>query len=378
MKALFVSHSTNLSGASKSFLDVITGLKNRIEITVLVNEKEGVLNDKLTQMGIRCIYVSYGWMVSNRRSNIVKSAAHYLYDMGKYFAGRADKRIINTLKNENYDFIYSNTSVIDIGAVLAHMLSIPHFWHIREFGKEDFDFINIRSKEYRKNLMNQACKLITVSEALKKKYLEIVPEDKICVVHNGFHFNAIEKKKDLHKFGETINILITGQVCEAKGQKEAIMAIESVIRDGYHVELFVAGGVDKSYINPVLKNCSNYIQYIHLLGKVEDMYELRNKMDIELVCSRSEAFGRVTIEAMAHSIPVIGSNRGGTSELIKNEETGLLYECGDIKALAACIKRLIDDKELYHLIMKNAFAYASGFTIDTTVNRLMTIFNTVI
>ena len=99
------------------------------------------------------------------------------------------------LKNENYDFIYSNTSVIDIGAVLAHMLSIPHFWHIREFGKEDFDFINIRSKEYRKNLMNQACKLITVSEALKKKYLEIVPEDKICVVHNGFHFNSIEKER---------------------------------------------------------------------------------------------------------------------------------------------------------------------------------------
>lgn len=43
---------------------------------------------------------------------------------------------------------------------------------------------------------------------------------------------------------------------------------------------------------------------------------MRKKIDVELVCSRSEAFGRVTIESMMSSNPVIGANTGGTKELI--------------------------------------------------------------
>ena len=49
---------------------------------------------------------------------------------------------------------------------------------------------------------------------------------------------------------------------------------------------------------------------INMLGQVRNLPEIRKNNDIELVCSKSEAFGRVTIEAMMSMMPVIGANTG--------------------------------------------------------------------
>ncbi len=56
------------------------------------------------------------------------------------------------------------------------------------------------------------------------------------------------------------------------------------------------------------------------------------------MCSQSEAFGRVTVEAMMSGCLVIGANSGGTMELVSDNETGLLYTSGDYSDLAAKIR----------------------------------------
>jgi glycosyltransferase involved in cell wall biosynthesis len=45
-------------------------------------------------------------------------------------------------------------------------------------------------------------------------------------------------------------------------------------------------------------------------------------MNIGLMCSRDEAFGRVTIEFMLHKMPVIASNSGANPELVINRING--------------------------------------------------------
>ena len=59
------------------------------------------------------------------------------------------------------------------------------------------------------------------------------------------------------------------------------------------------------------------------VGNVEDIYR---KLDVLLMCSRAEAFGRVTIEAMLRKVPVIGFDSGGTSELIEDGVTGFKFK----------------------------------------------------
>jgi hypothetical protein len=84
-----------------------------------------------------------------------------------------------------------------------------------------------------------------------------------------------------------------------------------------------------------------------------------NAADAVLVCSRMEAFGRVTVEAMLLNKPVIGTNTGGTMELIEEGRTGLTYEPGNAHQLANQIEKLIQDPVLRRTLAENGNKFAN-------------------
>ena len=108
------------------------------------------------------------------------------------------------------------------------------------------------------------------------------------------------------------------------------------------------------------------------------MLEIRKNMDLELVCSRCEAFGRVTIEAMMSMIPVIGANTGGTKELIKQGYNGLLYEKGDFEDLANKIEELYKDRSKIREMGKNAYDYSKGFTSERNAINIYNIYEKIV
>ena len=69
--------------------------------------------------------------------------------------------------------------------------------------------------------------------------------------------------------------------------------------------------------------------------------EILRKMDIFLLPSIQETFGGVLLEAMATGLPVIATNVGGVSEIIKDGENGLIVPPEDIKRLCEAIEYLV-------------------------------------
>ena len=69
-------------------------------------------------------------------------------------------------------------------------------------------------------------------------------------------------------------------------------------------------------------------------------------IDVFVLPSRTEAFSNSIMEAMACGATVVASNVGGNPELVRDGETGLLFETGDAAGLAAALTRLIEDEEL--------------------------------
>ncbi|HEO71133.1 MAG TPA: glycosyltransferase family 1 protein [Candidatus Hydrogenedentes bacterium] len=59
-----------------------------------------------------------------------------------------------------------------------------------------------------------------------------------------------------------------------------------------------------------------------------------------------EPFGLAAVEAMAAGRPVCASRVGGLQHIVRDGETGFLFERGDAAALADCLRRLLDDAEL--------------------------------
>ena len=69
-------------------------------------------------------------------------------------------------------------------------------------------------------------------------------------------------------------------------------------------------------------------------------------LDIFVLCSRSEAFSNTLLEAMACGCCAVGSQVGGTPELIGNDERGLLFRPGDAGDLAEKLTTLIGNERL--------------------------------
>ncbi len=67
----------------------------------------------------------------------------------------------------------------------------------------------------------------------------------------------------------------------------------------------------------------------------------------------NEGFGVVLIEALAAGLPCIGANSGGITDII-NENVGYLFTPNDFDQLTNILIHLIDDKDCYQLLSKNA------------------------
>ena len=78
------------------------------------------------------------------------------------------------------------------------------------------------------------------------------------------------------------------------------------------------------------------------MDNVRDLYRA---IDLVVVPSRAEPFGRVLIEGMAMGKPVVATRVGGPLEIIEDGESGVLVEPGDPESLSRAIENLLADPE---------------------------------
>ena len=76
----------------------------------------------------------------------------------------------------------------------------------------------------------------------------------------------------------------------------------------------------------------------------DELQALYGRAAVVVCPSRSEGFGLVCAEAMAHGRAVVATRVGGLVDLVRDGETGLLVEPGDRAAMRAAIDRLLSDR----------------------------------
>lgn len=90
--------------------------------------------------------------------------------------------------------------------------------------------------------------------------------------------------------------------------------------------------------------------------------------------SDSEAFSVALVEAMASGRPVIGTNIGGTPQVINNEKDGLLVEPKDPQALATAIKRILGDRTFADRLGNEGAAKSQGFSWELQIAKYRDLF----
>lgn len=90
----------------------------------------------------------------------------------------------------------------------------------------------------------------------------------------------------------------------------------------------------------------NILNNVIFTGFQNNALDYLTAFDTFILASKSEGLPRVVLEAMLVNTTVIGSNVVGTAELISHDETGLLFEYGDVQALCHHMTRLWQDATL--------------------------------
>ena len=93
---------------------------------------------------------------------------------------------------------------------------------------------------------------------------------------------------------------------------------------------------------------------VRFLGRREDVPQLLGACDVFCLPSLYEGSSLAVLEAMAAGIPIVSSAIGGTEELIEDGRSGLLVPPGDAPALAAALRRLLDDPRLREELAERA------------------------
>lgn len=381
MNILYIIHDNKKGGAALSFLEMISLISQKHNVYVLTPHKSGFLPQKLDEMQIPHSNAHYfWWKIVLPHNKIMALLRIFAYKGLNTWNNIEAKRIKKMVTERKIDIIHSNSSVINFGALLSKNTGIPHVWHLREYGEEDFNLKRVVSAKQYQNEMNEyAVGYIAISKSIKNKFTNVVDENKIYQIYNGVSEKFAFQKAFLDVSNDKTKFLIAGNYCEEKGQTSVLKAIIELQKQGINeFEVYLAGS--GNFEDPkrlVLEN--GLEQVVTFCGLVDNMQQLRRMVDIEIVASKCEAFGRVTIEAMRMSNPVIGTNTGGTPELITDGVNGFLFEYGNHVQLAECMKKYILDHTLIAKMGQNAYKTANGnFTPEENAGKILEVYANVI
>ncbi len=345
MRILWLSHDSNMSGANiclDEFMQIMHDEKaeNHLVIPRAGKMKEQAANKVKAIHEVK--FYSWNWPIgedtplSLRFKRLVRNrkAVHDI------------EKIIKAVKP---DFVVSNTVVTPVAAVAAKRTGTKHIWFVHEFGEEDHGYTiggGFDSAAKKMNLLSH--EMVFVSKAVEKKYAHFVPSAKRKIVYNAFLRPSIEVSKP--KLEGPLKLLMLGQIAPSKNQLDAFKAIRVCKDAGMEISLDIFGKADEESYKQMLDDfiiAKNLQEHIHFRGTTSHAEQEIVQHDALLMCSRMEAFGRVTVEALQCGVPVIAANAGGTIDIVIDQHDGYLYESGNVNDLATKIQMFANNRSTF-------------------------------
>lgn len=390
MRVAYLTHYTELYGANRSLIDLVLELRARGEVEPLViAPREGALLEFLRDEGIACTVFSFQpWMSERRYSGRFYHKARQWWDYEHAAMARARNNVLITpaiaqwLKAQRVEIIHSNSVAVSIAVSASREAGIPLVQHVREMPEKHYRLHLDMGRGAYGDALQAASQVIAISHAAADDLKRYAPSAPVTVAYNGVlravRYTELAKQAD-DRWGETapIRFAMVGLLHPGKRYDEAVDAVRLVRAKGFDIRLSIAGGGrDKDLIAHIHR--AGLQDVVELLGYVEDPFPLFNSAHALVMCSRDEAMGRVTVEAMASGLPVIGHASGGTPELVRDGITGFLYTDG-AQALAARMLELVGDLPRAKRMGRSGAEEASRrFTVEGYASEVLAVYRSVL
>lgn len=240
-----ISHSSGLGGSERSLLAIIRALHSGSEYSChIVLPGDGPLVGELKRVSASYDIVPFSWWTMIRKGRELPILELDNESRDGFL------RVLENLKRIRPDLVYSNTLVINTGALVADALGVPHIWHIREFGEIDHGLLFRLPLEERVKFVRRYSDIVIFNSESVRNYYFGTNRKKTVVVYNGIDNFEMEPLSEgpIFRREQSLKLAIVGTIHSGKNQNEAISALANLKRRGVDVELaLVGGGMDGKY-----------------------------------------------------------------------------------------------------------------------------------
>lgn len=375
MKNILILHAaSDLYGASKILLIVTEILQQNNYTPIVVLSEDGPLVNELKKINVEVHIIRLG-ILRRKYFNIpgLFNRLSVLY--------KARKSLDLLIRQKRPALIYSNTTGVLIGALIAWEKGLRHIWHVHEIITRPAAFTRVIGY-----LLNKfSDKVIVVSDSVQRHWQQTVNTSKIVRIYNGidifpFSIASSTLRTELEIPEDTLLIGMIGRVNHWKGQGY-FLEIAKILSNKYpSVRFIIAGDAFPGYEHLVVE-LNGKIKALDLKSKVcylgyrTDIVNILNALDIFILPSiQPDPFPTVILEAMSAGKVVIATNHGGAPEMIRDGESGLIIPVTDAITAADTIGLVLENAGLRKEMGANAKKRVQTvFSRDTFARHILQI-----
>ena len=335
----FINHTVEIGGAERSLLLLLSMLDRECwRASLLLPAGEGPLPRAARALGIEIVPCAIPYRLPARAPWI-------------FLRGRA--AVAASLRRLRPDLVHANS-------VIPGLLAAP----ARRGGDRPPVVVHVRDLDLPQHavatwLLGNCAARLCISRAARQA-LPPGLRARSRVLHNAVEEGALQLDLSREEARRRLGLAesagpflgLMGRLVPEKGFGEAIAALH-LLRDQWPAaRLLLAGppgGAPERAFRAELRRRAAALgcaERVIDLGFVEEVGLLLRALDLLLVPSWIEGFGRVAIEGFAAGVPVIAARTGGLIEVIEEEVSGVLVTPRDPVALADAIRRLLRSAEL--------------------------------
>lgn len=230
--------------------------------------------------------------------------------------------------------------------------------------------------------------VVANSTAAAKHAIQVGRHDpgKVRVIRNGVVVrppaSAAERASGRRELGVTAaDQIVVGCVANllpVKRHDLLIQAFAPLVHEGLPVRLDLVG---EGPLRPALERQVRDLGLEHRVrfhGSIQKPETLYNAFDLVAQASEREGLPNALLEAGAAGCPIVATAAGGSGEIVRDGETGLLVDVGDREGLGAALRRLVIDPDLRGQLGRGARAHTiQSFGMERFVAEFAALYESI-
>lgn len=202
-------------------------------------------------------------------------------------------------------------------------------------------------------------------------------EDKVTTVHNCYSppeagVSPSLSREELGILPDDMAVAYVGRLVPGKGLAELLDALDG---QGSVSLVLVGDGPLRGELET--KAAASGLR-VYFAGSVTSPAAYYDLADVVVLPSRMEALPMTLVEAAAHGKPVVATRVGGIPEVVRDGESGLLVECGDMEGLRSALDRCRDVGLRTRMGARARELWAQGFTPSRMAEDLTRVYRGVV